>query len=176
MPTHNEDSIISVTYFITYYHDKFYFRMLNVNPEERMTIQQLLTHPWLNDGRTPSTPLQSPRHLMDDVSILDFTLLSSKPNRLSKQIAFLYSFVHWYFPHYWYTEASSSIVSGTIELCYWIHALLWLDHYNNSSTTIFEVVINSLGVIWSCNECSFCHADWYEITGSYFSPWFKCNV
>jgi len=43
-------------------------RMLSVNPEERITIQQLLNHPWLNDGKAPNTPLQSPRHLMDEES------------------------------------------------------------------------------------------------------------
>eukprot|EP00794_Sanderia_malayensis_P014197 gene14197-15678_t len=40
-------------------------RLLNVNPEVRMSIQELLIHPWLNEGKAPNTPLQSPHHLMD---------------------------------------------------------------------------------------------------------------
>ena len=33
-----------------------------------MSIEELLAHSWLHEGRAPNTPLQSPQHLMNEVA------------------------------------------------------------------------------------------------------------
>ena len=43
-------------------------RMLVISPNERITIPDLVQHPWLNGGSTTDTVLQSPHHLLDQVS------------------------------------------------------------------------------------------------------------
>ena len=39
-----------------------------ISPNERLTILELVQHPWLNSGIAPETVLQSPQYMMDKVS------------------------------------------------------------------------------------------------------------
>ena len=43
------------------------FRLLKVNAEERLTVEQVLQHPWLSEA--PNTQLQSPAILLDKVCV-----------------------------------------------------------------------------------------------------------
>ncbi|XP_057295950.1 MAP kinase-activated protein kinase 5-like [Hydractinia symbiolongicarpus] len=40
-------------------------KMLVICPSERMSVQELVQHPWLNSGIAPETVLQSPHHMLD---------------------------------------------------------------------------------------------------------------
>lgn len=37
--------------------------LLTVDPEERLNIDEVVEHPWLQKGRTPDTPLVTPNIL-----------------------------------------------------------------------------------------------------------------
>ena len=50
--------------------------MLMISPNERMTIQELVQHPWLNSGIAPETVLQSPQYMMDQVCKFVYAMMS----------------------------------------------------------------------------------------------------
>ena len=58
------------------------YRLLKVNPEERLTVEQVLEHPWLSQA--PNTELQSPAVMMDKVreqSIGEYPLVVWLPSQ-----------------------------------------------------------------------------------------------
>ena len=46
-----------------------------MNPTERLTIQELMSHSWIKSGKAPETPLRSPHHMMDEVSPVYYKIL-----------------------------------------------------------------------------------------------------
>ena len=51
--------------------------MLMISPNERLRIEELVQHPWLNSGVAPEIALQSPRHMLDAVGSFSLTYRSS---------------------------------------------------------------------------------------------------
>ena len=48
-----------------------------ISPNERLRIEELVQHPWLNSGVAPEIALQSPRHMLDAVGSFSLTYRSS---------------------------------------------------------------------------------------------------
>ena len=47
-----------------------------ISPNERLRIEELVQHPWLNSGVAPEIALQSPRHMLDAVGSFSLTYRS----------------------------------------------------------------------------------------------------
>ena len=43
--------------------------MLVISPNERINIQELVYHPWVNNNSAPDTVLQSPRQMFEQVRL-----------------------------------------------------------------------------------------------------------
>ena len=51
-------------------------RLLKVNPMERLSVSELMEHPWLQENRTSNIELNSPAIMLDKVKPVEYIVTS----------------------------------------------------------------------------------------------------
>ena len=64
--------------------------MLVISPGERITVEEMMHHPWLNNGSAPNTVLQSPQQMLDQVHLI-LSVIKSVAFSLVKSLVYFFA-------------------------------------------------------------------------------------